>query len=171
MGIPLPPVHHTTLAHSAGAPFPRLIEIIRSDRGERFVLEKNGYLEPALRGTTHHHEHLTEAVLDAYRAPFPTPESRLALLCWSRDIPVTEADPSFQDMKEIERHLARFAGIPIFLMWGMRDPVLGESVLRAWQRQYPRAATREIEDASHFLQEDAPDRIVHEIEAFLEAHP
>ncbi|MBI2081715.1 MAG: alpha/beta fold hydrolase [candidate division NC10 bacterium] len=37
-----------------GSPFPRLLELIRSDRGERFVLEKNGYVEPALLGTTHH---------------------------------------------------------------------------------------------------------------------
>ena len=67
-----------------GGPFPRLLEIIRSARGEKFVLEKNGYLEPALLGTTFHIENLTRVVMDAYRAPFPTPESRLALLCWSR---------------------------------------------------------------------------------------
>jgi pimeloyl-ACP methyl ester carboxylesterase len=53
----------------------------------------------------------------------------------------------------------------------MRDPVLPESVLRTWQRTYPQATTAEIEDASHFLQEDAPERIVLCIEEFLEAHP
>jgi len=79
-----------------GGPFPRLLELIRSERGEKFVLEKNGYLEPALLGTTHRAENLTKTVLDAYRAPFPTPESRLALLCWSRDIPVQETDPSYR---------------------------------------------------------------------------
>ena len=154
-----------------GAPFPRLIEIIRSARGERFVLEKNGYVEPALRGTMHHPERLTEAVLNAYRAPFPTPESRLALLCWSRDIPIAESDPSFPDMKEIERRLPLFADIPILLVWGMEDPVLGLPVLRAWQRRYPHAETHEIHDASHFVPEDAPERVVQAIEAFLETHP
>ena len=39
-----------------GGPFPRMLEIIRSGRGEKFVLEKNGYLEPALLGTTHYAE-------------------------------------------------------------------------------------------------------------------
>ena len=57
-----------------GGPFPRLLEIIRSERGEAFVLRKNGYLEPALIGTTYHSEKVTNNVLDAYRAPFPTPE-------------------------------------------------------------------------------------------------
>jgi len=154
-----------------GGPLPRLLELIRSERGERFVLEKNGYLEPALVGTTHRPENLTKTVLDAYRAPFPTPESRLALLCWSRDIPVHETDPSYPEMKRIEEGLVRFTGTPTLLVWGMRDPVLPESVLRTWQRIYPQATAAEIEDASHFLQEDAPQRIVLCIAEFLEAHP
>jgi haloalkane dehalogenase len=154
-----------------GGPLPRLLELIRSERGEKFVLEKNGYLEPALVGTTHRPENLTKTVLDAYRAPFPTPESRLALLCWSRDIPVQETDPSYPEMKRIEEGLVRFTGTPTLLVWGMRDPVLPESVLRTWQRIYPQATAAEIEDASHFLQEDAPERIVLCIEEFLEANP
>ena len=154
-----------------GGPLPRLLELIRSERGEKFVLEKNGYVEPALVGTTHRPENLTKTVLDAYRAPFPTPESRLALLCWSRDIPVHETDPSYSEMKRIEEALVRFIGTPTLLVWGMRDPVLPESVLRTWQRTYPQATTAEIEDASHFLQEDAPERIVLCIEEFLEANP
>ena len=154
-----------------GGPLPRLLELIRSERGEKFVLEKNGYLEPALVGTTHRPENLTKTVLDAYRAPFPTPESRLALLCWSRDIPVHETDPSYSEMKRIEEALVRFIGTPTLLVWGMRDPVLPESVLRMWQRIYPQATTAELEDASHFLQEDAPERIVLCIAQFLEAHP
>ena len=153
-----------------GGPFPRLLELIRSDRGEKFVLEKNGYLEPALLGTTYHPENLTGTVLEAYRAPFPTPESRLALLCWSRDIPVRETDPSYGEMKRIEQGLSQFAGTPTLLVWGMRDPVLSGSVLRRWQRLYPHATTREIADASHFVQEDAPERIVGWIETFLEAN-
>jgi len=154
-----------------GGPFPRLLEIIRSARGEKFVLEKNGYLEPALLGTTFHIENLTRVVMDAYRAPFPTPESRLALLCWSRDIPVSERDPSYAEMKRIERGLPQFLDTPALLVWGMNDPVLSEPVLRTWQSTYPRAITYEIEDASHFLQEDAPARIVNCIEEFLEANP
>jgi len=154
-----------------GGPFPRLLEMIRSARGEKFVLEKNGYLEPALLGTTFHIENLTQEVMDAYRAPFPTPPSRLALLCWSRDIPVSEADPSYAEMKRIERGLPQFLNTPTLLVWGMRDPVLSEPVLRTWQSIYPHAITYEIEDASHFLQEDAPARIVSCIEKFLAANP
>jgi cis-3-alkyl-4-acyloxetan-2-one decarboxylase len=150
-----------------GGPLPRLLGVIRSERGERFVLERNGYVDPALIGTTYHQERLTPAVMDAYRAPFPTPQSRLALLCWSRDIPMIETDASYAEMKRIEAGLAVFATVPVLLIWGMRDPVLSPQILRWWQSRYPHAAAREIPDASHFLQEDAPDEVVGCLEEFL----
>ncbi|HEX6819294.1 MAG TPA: alpha/beta fold hydrolase [Ktedonobacterales bacterium] len=155
---------------SAGV-FPRLLEIIRSPRGERFVLERNGYVEPALLGTTYHAERLTPTIREAYLAPFSTVESRRALLCWSRDIPVTQADPSFAQMRQIEEALPLFATTPTLLIWGMRDPVLTEPVLRMWQRLYPHATTYELEEASHFLQEDAPEQSVKWIAEFLAANP
>lgn len=154
-----------------GGPFPRLLEIIRSERGEAFVLRKNGYLEPALLGTTYHSENLTGAIMEAYRAPFPTPESRLAMLCWSRDIPVQETDVSYAEMKRIEHGLSLFQEIPVLLVCGMLDPVIPTAVLRRWQQVYPQAKTYELEDASHFLQEDAPERIVRWIEGFLKTNP
>ena len=154
-----------------GGPFPRLLEIIRSERGEAFVLRKNGYLEPALIGTTYHSENLTHAIMEAYRAPFPTPESRLSMLYWSRDIPVQENDVSFAEMKRIEDGLSQFSETPVLLVWGMQDPVIPSSILHRWQQLYPYATTHEIEDASHFLQEDAAERIVSWIEAFLKTNP
>src|SRR6266496_4903469 len=153
-----------------GGAFPHLLEIIRSERGEAFVLRKNGYLEPALIGTTYHSEKLTNAVLEAYRAPFPTPESRLAMLCWSRDIPMQETDTSYADMRRIEDGLPQFNTKPVLLVWGMQDPVIPPSILHRWQQLYPHATTHEIEDASHFLQEDAPERIIPWIETFLKAN-
>ena len=154
-----------------GGPLPRLLEIIRSERGDKFVLERHGYLEPALRGTTYHTERLTTTVMDAYRAPFPTPTSRLALLCWSRDIPTHMTDPSYAVMRQIESGLAQFVRTPVLLLWGRYDPVLGASVLRQWQDVFPQAETHVVEDASHFVPEDAPERLVAWIETFLATHP
>jgi haloalkane dehalogenase len=149
------------------APFPKLIEMIRSPRGEQFVLEKNGYAARAIAGTVNYPEKLTPDVMTAYLAPFPTPESRRALLCWSRDITVAEGDPSWEDMKRIEDKLPLFSSTPVLIVWGMLDPVLPPSVLEMWKRIYPHAQVREIPDASHFLQEDAPDAVLAAIEDFL----
>lgn len=51
----------------------------------------------------------------------------------------------------------------------MRDLVFSPAVLEQWQHPYPYASTYELEDASHFLQEDAASCIVQRIEAFLKA--
>ena len=149
------------------ASFPKLIEMIRSPRGEQFVLEKNGYVARAMAGTVNYPEKLTPEVMNAYLAPFPTQESRRALLCWSRDIPVAEGDASWDEMKRIEENLSTFAGIPVLIVWGMLDPVLPPDVLEMWKSIYPRALVREIPDASHFLQEDSPDKALAAIEDFL----
>ncbi len=151
-----------------GGEFPRLLEIIRSERGESFVLEKNGYVKRALLGTANYPENYNSQVLDAYLAPFTTPESRLALLSWSRDIALSESDWSYGDMKHIEDNLSIFTNIPVLLIWGMLDPVLPCSVLEKWRRVYPHAQVCEIEDANHFLQEDAPKRVIGEIKLFLQ---
>ncbi|MCI0481749.1 MAG: alpha/beta fold hydrolase, partial [Candidatus Dadabacteria bacterium] len=100
-----------------GAPFPKLVEMIRSPRGEQFVLEKNGYVSRAISGTVNYPEKITPEVMSAYLAPFPTPESRRALLCWSRDIPVDEGDPSWDDMAAIEKNLRLFENVPVLIVW------------------------------------------------------
>ena len=74
-------------------------------------------------------------------------------------------------MKQIEHSLAQFARTPVLLLWGMRDPVLGAPVLHQWQDVFPQAKTHGIEDASHFVPEDVPERLVAWIETFLAAHP
>lgn len=150
-----------------GGEFPRLIEIIRSKKGESFVLEKNGYVKRALLGTANYPDNYTEQVLNAYLAPFPNPESRKALLCWSRDISVSNEHPSFDEMKNIENNLSLFEDMPVLIIWGMLDPVLPGSVLEKWRQTYPYAKVCEINDANHFLQEDASKRVLAEIDKFI----
>jgi len=147
--------------------FPRLLEIIRSEKGGSFVLEKNGYVKRALLGTANYPDNYSPDVLEAYLAPFPTTESRLALLCWSRDITVNENDHSYGDMKDIEDNLTIFSDIPVFIIWGMLDPVLPVRVLEKWLSIYPHAKVSKIENASHFLQEDTPERVISELNNFL----
>ncbi|GAC1643232.1 MAG: hypothetical protein NVS4B12_07310 [Ktedonobacteraceae bacterium] len=78
-----------------------------------------------------------------------------------------ETDASYTQMKLIEQGLSQFAKTPILLIWGMKDPVLTRPVLPLWQHIYPYATINEIEDATHFLQEDAPEHIVSYIQEFL----
>lgn len=154
-----------------GGSLPKLFNMIRSNLGEKFVLRRNGYLKPALTGGVYKAENLTTQIFEAYQAPYPTPDSRLALLSWSRDIPLEPTDPSFKMMKSIEQGLPKFSNRPILIIWGMRDPVLSPYVLSLWQEVYPLASVSRIKNASHFLQEDAPETIINLINSFLKANP
>lgn len=150
-----------------GGDLPRLLEIIRSDRGESFAIEKNGYVKRALLGTANYPENYSPEVLNAYLAPFTTPESRLALLCWSRDITMSNNDISYRDMEHIENKLSLFKDTPVLIIWGMLDPVLPDSFLEKWCQVFAHAQVCEIENANHFLQEDTPELVLETIKMFI----
>ena len=43
--------------------------------------------------------------------------------------------------------------------------------LAEWRRRFPRAEVLALEDAGHYVLEDAPDEVGGAIERFLAAHP
>lgn len=49
----------------------------------------------------------------------------------------------------------------------MRDPAFTPADLEQWRKTLPDAPVTKIDDASHFLQEDAHERIVPHLVSFL----
>jgi pimeloyl-ACP methyl ester carboxylesterase len=45
-------------------------------------------------------------------------------------------------------------------MWAMRDPAFTSAVLEKWRKTLPDAPVTQLDGASHYLQEDAHERIV-----------
>jgi pimeloyl-ACP methyl ester carboxylesterase len=52
-------------------------------------------------------------------------------------------------------------------MWAMRDPAFTPAVLEEWRKTLPDAPVTQLDDASHYLQEDAHERIVPQLLSFL----
>jgi haloalkane dehalogenase len=98
-------------------------------------------------------------MMDAYRAPFPDYWSRVAMLAFQRDIPLTERDRSAQLMGAIHERLLGL-DLPVTLIWGMRDPVFQPVFLDQWREIFPQARVIELEDAAHFVPEDRPDALL-----------
>ncbi len=73
-------------------------------------------------------------------------------------------------MRFIELGVPQFDDRPVLLVWGMQDPVLTPAVLARWQKVLPHAETHSIDDAGHFVQEDAPERVVDLLLDFLRRH-
>jgi haloalkane dehalogenase len=92
-------------------------------------------------------------VARAYRWPLRTRADRAAPLALARMVPDSRTHPS---VPELERTQALFesARVPVALVWGMRDPILGR-VINHLARLRPDASVQRT-DAGHFLQEEVP---------------
>jgi haloalkane dehalogenase len=95
-------------------------------------------------------------VARAYRWPLRHVADRAAPLALARMVPDTHGHPSIADLAVCEQ-LFRSAQVPIDLVWGMKDPILGRVIGHA-SRLRPDARVVRTQ-AGHFLQEEVPDQL------------
>jgi haloalkane dehalogenase len=109
-----------------------------------------------------HRERLTPEVKRAYRAPHPSWSSRTPILVFPRQIPSGPEGPVSDLVAEIEQGLERdFRSKPVAIAWAMKDIAFTPDVLeRGWLGTFPDADVMRLEEAGHYLQEDAHERIV-----------
>ncbi len=109
-----------------------------------------------------HRERLTPSVKRAYRAPHPSWSSRTPILVFPREIPSGPRGPVSDLLGQVEQGLhAHFRSKPVEIFWAMKDPAFTRDVLeQLWLGTFPDAKVTRIEDAGHYLQEDAHERIV-----------
>ncbi|MFN0120882.1 MAG: alpha/beta fold hydrolase [Blastocatellia bacterium] len=155
----------------AGAPLHPLLEQFRLPGiGEALVQGLNLFVEGFLPAGIHQRENLNEAMMSAYRAPFPDFNSRIGTLAFPRDIAVGEEHPSTLTIGEIEDNLNKLR-VPALIVWGVRDMAFPPQMIKGrWLKYFPDAEVHRLENASHFLQEDEPERIVELILDFLQRH-
>ena len=116
-------------------------------------------------------ERMTPAVKAAYLAPYDSWAHRVAVYRFVLDIPLCPSHPSYQTLAQIEQGLAKFRQHPVCLIWGMRDWCFSPWFLKRFREFFPQAEVYRVEDAGHYLVEDAHERIVPWMEEFLEKHP
>ena len=110
---------------------------------------------------------LADDVRAAYDAPFPTPESKAGALAFPELVPTEPEHPSAAPMHAVRDALASWTK-PVHVVWGADDSVLPPTVGERFVELIPGATGPElVADASHFLQEDAPDEVAAAILRFL----
>jgi pimeloyl-ACP methyl ester carboxylesterase len=116
-----------------------------------------------------HRERLTPTMKRAYRDVHKGWSDRTAILVFPREIPVTEGGPVGAMNAEIEEGLKRdFRSKPVHVTWAMKDVAfLPEFLDTLWLDTFPDASVTRLDDAGHYLQEDAHERIVPELVAFV----
>ena len=95
-------------------------------------------------------------VARAYRWPLAHPRDRAAPLALARMVPDSLAHRTVPELRRTQA-LFEAAKVPIALVWGLRDPILGR-VINHLERLRPDAAVTRTQ-AGHFLQEEVPDAL------------
>jgi haloalkane dehalogenase len=138
-------------------------QTLRSDRGERMVLDDNFFVERILPGSVI--RKLGEEEMTAYRMPYLETDARLPTLVWPRQIPV-EGDPA-----DVTAIVARYgewlsrSTLPKLLF--LNEP---GAIMRGRTREFCRGWPNQREvtvEGRHFLQEDSPDQIGAALAGFI----
>ncbi|MBV8258454.1 MAG: alpha/beta fold hydrolase [Actinobacteria bacterium] len=110
---------------------------------------------------------LADDVRAAYDAPFPTPESKAGVLAFPELVPTEPEHPVAAAMNRVRDALHAWEK-PALVVWGADDAVLSPRIAELFVQLIPGATgPRLVENASHFLQEDAPDEVAEAIVSFL----
>jgi haloalkane dehalogenase len=111
---------------------------------------------------------LDEDVVEAYNAPFPTPESKAGVLAFPELVPTDLDHPSAPTMLEVRAGLERWEK-PALVLFSDSDPIFTPRAAEWMAALVPGAGPAEIvEGAGHFLQEEKGEEIARRIVRFLE---
>ncbi len=110
---------------------------------------------------------LPRAVRRAYVTPYDTKANRIATLRFVQDIPLSPSDRGYALVAATGAALPQFADRPVLICWGLRDFVFDATFLREFRRALPQAEVHAWEDAGHYVLEDARERVVEQVRAFL----
>jgi haloalkane dehalogenase len=105
---------------------------------------------------------LADEVLDHYRGPFPSVDSRAAVAELARQINL-----SANWLAELEVDVRTSLGpIPLLLTWGMEDLAFTPAFMDRFQADFETTGVVRL-DAKHYIQEDAPGEVSGAIRRFL----
>jgi len=111
---------------------------------------------------------LDEGVVEAYNAPFPTPESKAGVLAFPELVPTDLDHPSAPKMLEVRAGLERWEK-PALVLFSNSDPIFTPRAAERMAALVPGAGPAEIVDgAGHFLQEEKGEEIARRIMCFLD---
>jgi len=98
---------------------------------------------------------LSDEVMEAYRGPFSNREARRATHILPHEIVHSKAF-----LEEVESGLGVLSDRPALILWPTKDFAFGEAERKRWEEIFPNHHTVLLEGAGHFIQEDAPEKIV-----------
>jgi haloalkane dehalogenase len=110
---------------------------------------------------------LADDVVAAYDAPFPAARAKAGALAFPEQVPTEPEHPNTAPLLAIREALASWEK-PALVLFGDSDPIFRPEVADAIARWIPGALPAElVENAGHFVQEDAGEEVAARIVEFL----
>lgn len=108
----------------------------------------------------------SEAFFRAYSLPFATPEECNGVIAFPKSI----VTGSFKAEKGSDETVAAVKAKPAMMIYGTKDKVLlAKYFVPVFKRAFPNAPIHYLDNASHFLLEDAPEEIGELILSFIKS--
>jgi haloalkane dehalogenase len=111
---------------------------------------------------------LSDELVAAYDAPFPTPESKAGPLTFPEQVPTEPEHPNTAPLLAVREAMKEWTK-PALILFGDSDPIFPPTVAESIAELIPGALPAEtVADAGHFVQEEAGEEIAARIVRFLE---
>ncbi len=132
--------------------------LMRSDEGADLVLNQNFFVEVTLPqfGVM---RKLTDEEMDAYRRPFPTPDSRRPTLAWPREIPIDGTPADVVEEVLANGDWLTSSPIPKLMFYAEPAALMPAPVADHLAATVPNLEVRFLGAGLHFLQEEHPHLI------------
>lgn len=114
---------------------------------------------------------LPAAARSGLKAPYNSWHNRQAVWRFVKDIPLRPSHPSFSALAELEEALPSLRGQPMLIVWGMRDWCFTPAFLARFEQLFPHARVHRLEQAGHYVVEDAHEQILPLVRDFLAQYP
>jgi haloalkane dehalogenase len=145
----------------------KIFEAFRTpDVGWDLIAKDNAFVERVLPGSIH--RELSEAEMDAYRAPYPDEQSRKPLWRWPNEIPIEDEPKDVADAVGAYNAWMIETELPMILFHGAPGALIPPPVVGWVEDNIANVETVDIGDSIHFVQEDNPHGIGRGIADWLE---
>lgn len=139
--------------------------------GSVLVRGVNAFQRVGFRLAVGHRERFRGAVAAGYMAPYDSWANRIAILRFIQEIPIEPNHPNRRLLEELEAGLPSLAALPHLVVWGKKDWVFHSGYLEGWKQRVPTAEVHELDDVSHWVVEEASERVLPLVRNFLAKHP
>ncbi|MCC5022643.1 MAG: alpha/beta fold hydrolase [Candidatus Synoicihabitans palmerolidicus] len=98
---------------------------------------------------------LSKDEASGYLLPYDSWANRVAVSAFVQDIPMGPSHPTWSTLEQVGKGISQFHDRPTLIVWGGRDFCFNDYFYEEWLERMPHAETMYLDDAGHYVLEDA----------------